>query len=80
MDTLAGRSRWQRRGHRQIASILVGVGLLVAACSGEATPASDAPPGGSGLKPIDPAALQAVVDKTIADLLIPGAVVLLRTP
>ena len=80
MDTLAGRSRWQRRGHRQIASILVGVGLLVAACSGEATPASDAPPAGSGLKPIDPAALQAVVDKTIADLLIPGAVVLLRTP
>src|SRR6202043_1441826 len=34
----------------------------------------------SALKPIDPAALQAMVDATAKKLLIPGAVVLLRTP
>jgi D-alanyl-D-alanine carboxypeptidase len=34
----------------------------------------------SALKPIDPAALQAMVDATAKELLIPGAVVLLRTP
>jgi D-alanyl-D-alanine carboxypeptidase len=34
----------------------------------------------SALKPIDPAALQGMVDATAKELLIPGAVVLLRTP
>ena len=34
----------------------------------------------SALKPIDPAALQTTVDATAKELLIPGAVVLLRTP
>jgi len=34
----------------------------------------------SALKPIDPAALQATLDATAKELLIPGAVVLLRTP
>jgi D-alanyl-D-alanine carboxypeptidase len=34
----------------------------------------------SALKPIDPAALQTMVDATAKELLIPGAVVLLRTP
>jgi D-alanyl-D-alanine carboxypeptidase len=34
----------------------------------------------SALKPIDQAALQSLVDTTIKELLIPGAVVLLRTP
>jgi D-alanyl-D-alanine carboxypeptidase len=34
----------------------------------------------SALKPIDPAALHATVDATAKELLIPGAVVLLRTP
>ena len=34
----------------------------------------------SALKPIDPAALQASVDATAKELLIPGVVVLLRTP
>src|SRR4029450_1018838 len=36
--------------------------------------------GSSGLKPIDQAALQTMVDTTARELLIPGAVVLLRTP
>ena len=34
----------------------------------------------SALKPIDQAALQTMVDTTAKELLIPGAVVLLRTP
>jgi len=36
--------------------------------------------GSSALKPIDQAALKSLVDKTVKELLIPGAVVLLRTP
>lgn len=43
-----------------------------------ATTASTTP--GSGLKTIDQAALQTLVDQTIKDQLIPGAVVLLQTP
>jgi D-alanyl-D-alanine carboxypeptidase len=57
------------------ASLLVSVSLLIAACS---RPGSTA--GSSALRPIDQAALQAMVDKTSNELLIPGAVVLLRTP
>jgi D-alanyl-D-alanine carboxypeptidase len=56
-------------------SLLVGVALLIAACSRPVSPA-----GSSALKPIDQAALQTVVDTTAKELLIPGAVVLLRTP
>src|SRR5262245_40699042 len=36
--------------------------------------------GSSSLKRIDPAALQAMVDKTARELMVPGALVLLRTP
>jgi len=56
-------------------SLLVGVALLTAACS---RPGSTAGP--SALKPIDQAALQTMVDMTAKELLIRGAVVLLRTP
>src|SRR6266513_3069872 len=56
-------------------SLLVGVALLIAGCS---RPGSKA--GSSALKPVDQAALQTMVDTTIKELLIPGAVVLLRTP
>src|SRR6266481_7506509 len=56
-------------------SLLVGVALLIAGCS---RPGSMA--GSSALKPIDQAALQTMVDTTAKELLIPGAVVLLRTP
>src|SRR6266487_3179592 len=74
--TFIGRSRSRRRrGHLHDASFLVGVALLIAACS---RPGSTA--GSSALKPIDQAALQTVVDTTAQELLIPGAVVLLRTP
>jgi D-alanyl-D-alanine carboxypeptidase len=57
------------------ATLLVGVALLIAACP---RPGSTA--GSSALKPIDQAALQTMVDTTAKELLIPGAVVLLRTP
>jgi D-alanyl-D-alanine carboxypeptidase len=60
---------------RADASLLVGVALLIAACS---RPGSTA--GSSALKPIDPSALQTLVDTTAKELLIPGAVVQLRTP
>jgi hypothetical protein len=56
-------------------SLLVGVALLIAACS---RPGSTT--GSSALKPIDQTALQTMVDTTAKELLIPGAVVLLRTP
>src|SRR5262245_55781895 len=56
-------------------SLLVGVALLIAACS-----RSDSTVGLSKLKPIDQAALQTMIDNTAKELLIPGAVVLLRTP
>ena len=57
------------------ASLLIGVALLIAACSRLGSTA-----GSSALKPIDQAALQTMVDTTAKELLIPGAVVLLRTP
>src|SRR3954447_17304684 len=57
------------------ASLLVGVALLTAACSRPSSPADS-----SALKPIDQAALQNMVDTTAKELLVPGAVLLLRTP
>src|SRR6266540_6062680 len=60
---------------RADASLLVGVALLIAACS---RPGSTA--GAPALETTDQAALQTMVDTTAKELLIPGAVVLLRTP
>jgi D-alanyl-D-alanine carboxypeptidase len=57
------------------ASLLVGVILLIAACSRFGSTA-----GSSALRPIDQTARQTMVDTTAKELLIPGAVVLLRTP
>src|SRR6266513_1884210 len=60
---------------RADASLLVGVALLITACS-----RPDSTADSSTLKPINQAALQTIVDTTAKELLIPGAVVLLRTP
>ena len=49
--------------------------LLIAACSRPGDPA-----GSPGLKRIDQASLQTMVDTTAKELLVPGALVLLRTP
>ena len=57
------------------ASLLIGVALLIAACS---RPGSTT--GSSALKPIDRAALQALVETNAKELLVPGALVLVRTP
>ena len=77
------------------ASFLVVIALLTAACStapklsnqsastspgSSATPQPGSTAGPSALKHIDQAALQSIVDKTAQELLVPGAVVLLRTP
>ncbi|MGB9157417.1 MAG: hypothetical protein WCB20_13075, partial [Chthoniobacterales bacterium] len=58
-----------------VGSFLVGVAFLIAACSRPGSTADS-----SALKPIDKAALQNMVDKTAKELLVPGAVLLLRTP
>jgi len=58
-----------------VGSFLVGVACLITACSRPSSTADS-----SALKPIDQAALQTMVDTTAKELLVPGAVVLLRTP
>jgi CubicO group peptidase (beta-lactamase class C family) len=70
VQTFIGRSR-SRRGHLYVASFLVAVALLIAACSR---------PGSSALKPINQAALQTMLDTTAKELLVPGAIMFLRTP
>src|SRR4029079_9896542 len=60
---------------RTDANLVIGIAMLIAGCS---RPGSTA--GTSTLKPIDQAALQTMVDNTAKELLIPGALVLLRTP
>jgi D-alanyl-D-alanine carboxypeptidase len=66
----------RRRGHRQIVNFLIGAAVLIAGCSIVRTPSTQT---ASALKPIDQAALQSLVDATIKELLIPSAVVFLRT-
>ena len=67
------------------------VALVIAGCSSTSEPttagsqpatttATGSAPRGSALKPIDPAAFQAVVDAAAKKLLVPGAMVVLRTP
>ncbi len=71
--------------------VLIGAILVAALAAGvtasppatsSATGATSQPvtAGSSTLKPIEPAALQAMVDKTARELMVPGALVLLRTP
>ncbi|HEY5426371.1 MAG TPA: serine hydrolase domain-containing protein [Candidatus Tumulicola sp.] len=55
------------------------LGGAVIAFSTGATPATPTA-AGSGLKPIDRAALQSTIDAAARQMLVPGAVVLLRTP
>ena len=87
--TSIGRPRSQRRhGPPHLGSGLIVVGFLIAGCSSSptsspGTSATTPPPaavGSSGLKRIDQSALQAMLDKTAKEFLIPGAIILLRTP
>lgn len=64
--------------HSRKAFVAVVAGLaLVGACTGRA---EAPPPAASGLKPIDQAALQKLVDATVQQLHVPGAVAVLKTP
>jgi D-alanyl-D-alanine carboxypeptidase len=90
----SGRASTGRRRRRIAITAAAVLVLLTAACGGQApgtagtlpTPASEASPPAassaspSGLKPIDQANLQALVDKTMKERLVPGAMVLLRGP
>jgi len=93
MRTSTGQSRSRRRrGHREVASVVVGAALLIgggssttpstppASTGASATPPPGPTAGSPALKPTDQAALQSTVDQTIRELLVPGAVVVLRTP
>lgn len=54
---------------------------LVACCAGISTTTAPGPTAqSSGLKPIDAAGLQAMVESAAREMLVPGAMVLLRTP
>lgn len=63
----------------RFASLLLGAALLGASAPAART-SPPAAPAGTALKPISQVALQRLVDATARELLIPGAVVLLRTP
>jgi len=77
MRTCNRRSRPAfRRGCVQFISVVLS-GAVLGFSTGSTTAA---PTSGSGLKPISQAALQGLVDATARELLVPGAVVLLRTP
>jgi len=65
----------ESRTIQAVGSFLFGVALLITACSRPGSTADS-----SALKPIDQAALQKMVDTTAKELLVPGAVLLLRTP
>ena len=94
-ETIIGRRRPRLRlEHLRVASFIVVVALQTAVCATgpnlstqtalipTTSPGTSAAPvpGSPALKHIDQAALQKMVDTTARELLIPGAVVLLRTP
>src|ERR687883_358427 len=89
MRSVVGRRRFPRgRGSVQVTGLAVCVVLVIAGCSanssrastGSAQAGATTSSGSSPLKTIDPAALQATVDATAKELMIPGAVVEVRTP
>jgi D-alanyl-D-alanine carboxypeptidase len=88
MRSGVGRGRFPRgRGFVEVTGLAVCVVLVIAGCSANSSPASTGSAqtattssGPSPLKTIDPAALQATVEATAKELMIPGAVVEVRTP
>src|SRR5213076_1656685 len=71
------KHRYERRvkNNSSRRELRVRFAFLIAACSRPGSTADS-----SALKPIDQAALQNMVDTTAKELLVPGAVLLLRTP
>src|SRR5438477_646790 len=90
MRAIAGESRSRpRRGHCQVAAGVASTALLIAGCWSmtpvtptwvSTTPLPGPTAGSPALKPITQAVLQSTVDTTARELLVPGAVVVLRTP
>lgn len=81
MQTVIRPSRPSRpRRSLQIASLLFGAALLGTGATGANPSTPVASTSTAALKPISQAALQTMLDATARKLLIPGAVVLLRTP
>ena len=89
----AGGRRCRTPNATRAAVLAVGVAVAIAGCSTSSEPTtsqasngalpaatSAAAPEGSALKPIDPATFQAAVNAAAEELLVPGAVVQLRTP
>ena len=83
------RSQGERHASLCAAALALCVALLIASCSGSTTTAvsegptttaTASPPTQSALKTIDPTRFQAVIDGAAKELLVPGALVLLRTP
>jgi CubicO group peptidase (beta-lactamase class C family) len=72
----------------RIALLTTCAAILVAGCSstpstspiGSGTTTTAGPPSASALKPIDQPALQTAVEKAVKEMLVPGAVVAIRTP
>lgn len=69
----------------RVASLAMCLGLVIGACSSSESPTASettttAAAANPALKPIDPAAFQAAVEKAAKDLYVPGAMVVLRTP
>lgn len=90
-----GSGRGASRTARRMALLAPGAALLIASCAlpsetslmalsdASVTPAptaSASDPTPSALKPVDPAVFQSAVERAAKKLMVPGAVVLLRTP
>ncbi len=69
----------RRRRRRAIVAAAAALALVAAGCGADSDD-SPAATGPARLKSIDPAAVQAIVDATVKDFLVPGVVVVLRTP
>jgi D-alanyl-D-alanine carboxypeptidase len=65
---------------RLLLAIWLAIGLVVSTFAQQEEPRGETTKGSSALNPIDQAALQAVVDATAKELLVPGAMVILSTP
>jgi len=86
---MSAGDRRRKLGPARIAGSTMCVVLFVVGCSSTAPPTSESamtqtvtgpPSAAPALKPIDQASLQAVVEKATKEMLVPGAVVMIRTP
>lgn len=62
------------------AGLSLGLALTLGACSSSSSPTPSPTSAASEVLPIDQAAMQATLDATIKELLVPGSIALVRTP